>query len=364
MKPHKAPVGYEHPSQHVVNPTQMRWQPPAASGASNLNFVESLITVGGSGDPATKAGVSIMLWNCEKSMVDTALVNADGDLLLVPQTGAIDVTTELGKMWVEPGEICVIQRGIPFSINVVDERSSGYIAEIYGGHFKLPDLGPIGANGLADPRHFKTVTAYCDPVEKQEREFTVIHKFAGEWFSYQRQRTIYDVVGWQGNYIPFKYNLDNFCPMNAVRFDHADPSIFTVLTCQSNTPGVAVLDFVIFPPRFGVQLGSFRPPYYHRNIMSEYMGNIRGVYEAKKKGFSPGAGSLHNTMSGHGPDAQTFQKESTKELVPELVSWEALAFMFESCYTLKVSRHANANYDADYYKVWEGLKPTFTPDQI
>jgi homogentisate 1,2-dioxygenase len=272
---------------------------------------------------------------------------------IVPQEGTLDIQTEMGFLTVEPLEIVgknmdlklkklilsslslVIPRGIKFSIRKGNPETSflrGYVLEVFDGHFELPELGPIGANGLASARHFLYPCAHPDPSERLTIPYTLYNKYSGGLFQTQTLSSPFDVIAWHGNYAPFKYDLRQFCVVNSVSFDHLDPSIFTVLTCKSNTPGVAIADFVIFPPRWAVQENTFRPPYYHRNCMSEFMGLIQGQYEAKKEGFKPGGASLHSCMTPHGPDAKTFEGASNAALKPERVAEGTMAFMFESCF--------------------------------
>jgi homogentisate 1,2-dioxygenase len=265
----------------------------------------------------------------------------------------------MGFLEVFPGEICVIPRGVYFSVNLPDGPSRGYICEVYNGHFKLPELGPIGANGLANPRDFQVpVAAY----EDNNTSFKVVNKFIGQLFEFTMDHSPFNVVAWHGNFYPYKYDLNHYNAVNSVTFDHPDPSIFTVLTCATAVPGTACCDFVIFPPRWQVQDRTFRPPYYHRNLMSEYMGLIRGEYEAKKEGFLPGGGSLHSCMSAHGPDAKTFAKASTDELKPIKLP-DTMAFMFESTYLFKITDFAQSNFlDEKYYECWQDLPSYFKSD--
>eukprot|EP00463_Aulacantha_scolymantha_P000061 TRINITY_DN1034_c0_g1_i1.p1 TRINITY_DN1034_c0_g1~~TRINITY_DN1034_c0_g1_i1.p1 ORF type:complete len:252 (+),score=37.21 TRINITY_DN1034_c0_g1_i1:407-1162(+) len=244
---------------------------------------------------------------------DKAFFNADGDFLFVPQQGSLRIQTEFGYLHISPGEIAVIQRGMVFTVQV-DGPTRGYICEVYEDHFILPELGPIGANGLANSRDFKYPTA---SFETRECKYMVYNKFMGSLFVCELDHSPFNVAAWHGNYAPYKYNLKNYCALNSVTFDHIDPSIFTVLTCPSGKPGVACLDFVVFPPRWCVQNKTFRPPYYHRNTMMEFMGNIRGRYEAKPTGFLPGGATLHSCMSGHGPASENFEKASNMELKPQ-----------------------------------------------
>lgn len=340
------------------NPNQLRWRPfPLPADSEKIDFVEGLHPICGAGAPDTKSGVGVYIYTCNTSMENRAFYTADGDMLIVPQQGALEIQTEFGIMEVEPTEICVICRGMSFSVKV-SGTSRGYIAEIYDGHFEIPSLGPIGANGCANPRDFLTPVAAFD---NSKATWRVVSKYLGEMWEREQDHSPFDVVAWHGNYVPCKYDLKLFNAMNSVTFDHPDPSIFTVLTCPSNSAGTAVLDFVIFPPRWMVHEHTFRPPYYHRNLMSEYMGLIYGEYEAKKEGFQPGGGSLHSCMTPHGPDAATFESASTAELVPVKLE-NTLAFMFESTYLFKMSKEAmNPDLiDSNYYKCWADLKDKFS----
>jgi homogentisate 1,2-dioxygenase len=294
------------------------------------------------------------MYACNTSMVDTAFYSSDGDLMIIPQLGDLMIQTEFGFLSVQPTEIAVIQRGIKFSVEVEGE-ARGYVCEIYKSHFILPDLGPIGANGSANGRDFSYPKAHF---EDRDCEFRIINKYLGEFFEAEMEHSIYDVVGWHGNYAPYKYDLKRFNTMGSISFDHPDPSIFTVMTCQTDDPGQAVCDFVIFPERWLVAENTFRPPYYHRNTMSEFMGNICGVYDAKEEGFIPGSASLHSTMTPHGPEAGVFEKASTSKLAPQKISAGGLAFMWETAYVMTVTDYAvdHNNLDNNYYKVSKFLK--------
>jgi len=344
-------------------PDQLRWDPPTMPKKEEhkVNFIESLFTVCGVGDPSVKSGVSIYMYTANVSMKDsdTSFYSADGDFLIVPQEGDLDIFTEFGKIYVCPGEICVIQRGIQFSVNLGLEKAPirGYIVEVFAGHFKIPDLGPIGANGLANPRDFETPVAWY---ENRLCDFTVVSKFQGNLFQHKRDHSPFNTVAWHGNYVPYKYDLSLFVVINSVSVDHIDPCIFTVLTCPTTEPGVAVLDFAIFPPRWAVAEDTFRPPYYHRNCMSEYMGLIKGTYEAKEGGFVPGGGSLHSCMTAHGPDGPSFEKASSADLKPVRIQENDLSFMFESTYLFRLPEHSiKQNVQSDYWKCWQGLKSNF-----
>jgi len=348
--------------QNLPNPSQMRWLPfdvPTSSRA--VDFVDGLHTICGAGDPRTRSGIAVHVFLCNASMKDKCFYNADGDFLIVPQQGVLDVTTEFGKMKVEPNEICVIQQGIRFSISV-GGPTRGYILEVSDAHFQLPSLGPIGANGLANPRDFLSPVAWYE--DRDVTGYQVISKFQGHLFQAEQDHSPFDVVAWHGNYVPYKYNLALFMVVNAVQFDHCDPSIFTVLTCPSNKPGTAIADFVIFPPRWSVQEHTFRPPYFHRNCMSEFMGLIHGNYEAKEEGFLPGGASLHSMMTPHGPDTLCFERASNETLYPTRVADGTQAFMFESSLSLAVTKWGEETcqkLDNNYYKCWQGLKKHFNP---
>eukprot|EP01090_Pellita_catalonica_P021752 TRINITY_DN8225_c0_g1_i1.p1 TRINITY_DN8225_c0_g1~~TRINITY_DN8225_c0_g1_i1.p1 ORF type:complete len:447 (-),score=64.43 TRINITY_DN8225_c0_g1_i1:128-1468(-) len=341
----------------TADPNQTRWKPfQLPSDDTKVNFVDGLRAVAGAGSPQMKEGVAIYVYLCNASMISTAFNNSDGDFLIVPQQGALDITTEFGKMYVSPGEICVIQRGIRFSV-AVDGASRGYICEVYDDHFVLPDLGPIGANGLANPRDFLSPRA---AFEDTTGDYTILNKYLGGLYSTTQKFSPFNVVAWHGNYVPYKYDLALFNTINSVSYDHIDPSIFTVLTCQTTKKGVACCDFVIFPPRYIVQERTFRPPYFHRNCMSEFMGLIRGIYEAKLEGFLPGGASLHSCMTPHGPDSTTYKKHSTIELKPEKLPDSSLAFMFESSYLFTTTEFADKSpKDDNYYKCWEDLDNDF-----
>ena len=333
-----------------VSPNQLRWDPLPVPGEPT-DFVDGLTTIAGN------EGLGIHIYRANRSMFGRYFYDADGELLFVPERGQIILRTELGIIDVRPGEIAVVPRGMKFRVELLEDDARGYIAENFGLPFRLPDLGPIGANGLANPRDFLTpVAAY----EDLEGDYELVAKFGGRLWTAHIDHSPLDVVAWHGNYAPYKYDLAKFNAINTVSFDHPDPSIFTVLTSPSDTPGMASCDFVIFPPRWMVAEDTFRPPYFHRNIMNEYMGLIYGVYDAKAEGFAPGGGSLHNCMSGHGPDAATFDAASTVKLTPKYLD-DTLAFMFESRYLIRPTRFAleTPALQRDYWRCWHGLKKQF-----
>jgi len=346
--------------QGVVNPNQLRWKPTPIP-TEPTDFVAGLSTVCYHGCPMAKSGLAIHQYSCNADMVDTAFANADGDFLIVPQEGSLEIVTELGVIHIEPCQIAVVQRGIRFSVSLPQGSARGYILEVYNGHFRIPDMGPIGTNHLALSQDFEhPVAAYQD----REAHFSVIHKFGGQLFSASQDHSCFDVVAWHGNYAPYRYDLRLFSPINSVYKDHPDPSIFTVLTCPSHEPGVAVADFVIFPPRWMVAEHTFRPPYFHRNTMTEYMGLISGAYDAKKAGkggFEPGGSSLHSCMSPHGPETNVFEAASNAELAPTLLGSGSLAFMFETTYIMKVSQQWSDSelLDHEYSSCWDSMVKHF-----
>jgi homogentisate 1,2-dioxygenase len=333
-------------------PNQFRWG-PLPIPAQRTDFVDGLTTIGGND------GVGIHVYAANASMEGRFFYDADGELLIVPERGGLRIATELGIVEVEPGEIAVIPRGTKFRVELTGADARGYICENYGANFRLPDLGPIGSNGLASPRDFLTPVAAFEDVEG---DLELIAKFGGRLWTARIDHSPLDVVAWHGNYAPYKYDLSKFNVINTVSFDHPDPSIFTVLTSPSDTPGLANCDFVIFPPRWMVAEGTFRPPYFHRNVMNEYMGLIVGTYDAKAEGFVPGSGSLHNCMSGHGPDAPTFDAASSAKLEPVFMA-DTLAFMFETRHIIRPTRFALETplLQRDYWRCWSGIKKNFRP---
>ncbi|MGH9407393.1 MAG: homogentisate 1,2-dioxygenase [Terriglobia bacterium] len=337
-------------------PNQLRWM-PLPLPARPTDFIDGLVTMAGNGDAHTHCGVAIHVYAANAPMNDRYFFDADGELLIVPQLGRLLVRTELGTLDVAPGEIAVIERGIKFRVELPEGEARGYVCENYGALLRLPDLGPIGANGLANPRDFETpVAAY----EDREGDFRVIAKFQGRLWTAALDHSPLDVVAWHGNYAPYKYDLARFNCINTVSFDHPDPSIYTVLTSPSELPGTANLDFVVFPPRWQVAEHTFRPPWFHRNFMNEFMGLIRGQYDAKAEGFVPGGASLHNCMAGHGPDAETFEKATQAELKPARLD-DTLAFMFETRFVCRPTKFATetAQLDHQYFECWQGLNRRF-----
>lgn len=339
-----------------VTPNQLRWDALPYPDLKT-DFVRGLKTFCLAGSAAAQYGSAVHVYAATESMTDEFFYDADGDLLIVPQEGGLSLLTEFGVLDVSPGEIAVLPRGIKFQAALPDGKARGYVCENFGRAFRLPERGPIGANGLANPRDFLAPAA---KFEEREGEFGLIAKFNGEFWRANVGHSPLDVVAWHGNYYPYKYELARFNAIGTVSFDHPDPSIFTVLTSPSSEPGTANVDFVIFPPRWMVAEDTFRPPWYHRNVMSEYMGLITGKYDAKETGFVPGGGSLHNAMSAHGPDGEAFDKATGAELKPTFLG-DTMAFMFETRYIYAPTNFAMKTelLQKDYWKCWAGLRKNF-----
>jgi homogentisate 1,2-dioxygenase len=336
-------------------PNPMRWNPVAIPDTP-LDFIDGLRTVIVNGDVEAQTGMAAHLYLANRSMIDRAFVNADGEMLLVPQQGSLTITTELGVLEVAPGEVALLPRGMAFSV-AVDGPSRGYVCENYGAHFRLPELGPIGSNGLANARDFLAPTAAFDA---SLQPCGIVKKYGGALWLARAKSSPFNVVAWHGNLVPFKYDTAKFMTIGSISHDHPDPSIFTVLTSPSDTPGTANCDFVIFPPRWLVAEDTFRPPWYHRNLMSEFMGLVHGQYDAKPEGFKPGGMSLHNSMVPHGPDSEAFDKASNAELAPHKLD-NTLAFMFESRWRFHPTEFAlqGGALDTSYADCWADLKDRF-----
>ncbi|HWP19888.1 MAG TPA: homogentisate 1,2-dioxygenase [Burkholderiaceae bacterium] len=340
----------------AMPPDPLRWNPlPIPS--EPLDVIDGMRTMVANGDPEAQSGMAAHIYLANRSMERRAFVNADGEMLFVPQQGRIVLVTELGQLDVKPGEIAVVPRGMAFKVELPDGPSRGYVCENYGAFFRLPELGPIGSNGLANARDFLAPVA---SYEDQGGEYEIVKKFGGRFWRARLDHTPFDVVAWHGNLVPYKYDTAHFMTIGSISFDHPDPSIFTVLTSPSDTEGTANCDFVIFPPRWMVAEDTFRPPWYHRNVMSEFMGLVYGQYDAKPEGFKPGGASLHNCMVPHGPDTEAFEKASNETLQPRKLD-NTLAFMFESRYRFVPTAFAleGGALDTRYAECWQGLKDRF-----
>ena len=340
-------------------PNQLRWNPLPMPEAPT-DFVDGIVTLAGNGSPQAQTGAAAHVYAANRSMQRRVFYCADGELLVVPQAGRHRFVTEFGKIDAEPQEIVVIPRGVRFRVELPDGSGRGYLCENYGANFRLPDLGPIGSNGLANPRDFLAPVAAYEDVESPHE---LVAKFMGHLWRAKMDHSPLDVVAWHGNYTPYKYDLRRFNAIGSVSFDHPDPSIFLVMHSASDTPGVSNLDFVIFPPRILAARDTFRPPWFHRNVASEFMGLVHGAYDAKAEGFVPGGASLHNSMSGHGPDAETFDKASRADLSKPDIIENTMAFMLETRAVWRPTRHAleSAELQDDYFRCWQGLRKHFDP---
>jgi len=345
-----------HIIEDVISLGQYRWQPTPFSDPPTT-FVTGMRTMTTAGDVGTQVGMAAHVYLANDDMVDDYFYSADSELLVVPQEGRLEIFTEFGKIDLEPLEVCVLPRGMVFKVALPDGEARGFVCENYGAKFTLPHRGPIGANCLANARDFKTPVA---AFEDKETSCHVTIKWCGQFHVTEIGHSPLDVVAWHGNYAPFKYDLRSFSPVGAIAFDHPDPSIFTVLTAPTAEEGTANIDFVIFPPRWLPQENTFRPPWYHKNIMSELMGNIRGVYDAKPEGFKPGGISLHNCMLPHGPDYVAFEKATTASFDPVKLD-NTMSFMFETRFPQQLTRFAakEALLEDNYIDCWEGLEKKF-----
>ncbi len=377
--PHAQPAFHNDFGHGPVTPDQLRWSPlplpgrdasAAAVDAVGSDFVDGLFTMAGNGSPAAMSGIGIHLYAANRDMHGRFFYNADAEMLIVPQHGRLKIDTELGVLDIEPQQIALIPRGIRFRVSLPDGVARGYVCENFGAFMRIPDLGPIGSNGLANPRDFLTPNAAFEDIDAAavgqaafEQNFELIAKFQGHLWRASIGHSPLDVVAWHGNHAPYMYDLRHFNAIGSISFDHPDPSIFLVLTSPSDTPGVGNLDVVIFPPRILAMQNTFRPPWFHRNIASEFMGLIDGVYDAKAEGFAPGGCSLHNCMTGHGPDAATFDRASHADTSkPDYVTG-TMAFMFESRAVIRPTAQALAagHRQRDYQQCWAGLQRHFKP---
>ncbi|HEY1725951.1 MAG TPA: homogentisate 1,2-dioxygenase [Steroidobacteraceae bacterium] len=343
----------------VTPPNQLRWN-PLPLPTEPTDFVDGLVSMAGNGEPQSHNGCAIYLYAANRSMTQRCFYSADGELLIVPQQGTLLLTTELGRLSLEPLEIGIIPRGVRFSVELGDAGARGYVCENFGAALRLPELGPIGSNGLACERDFQTPVAWY---EDRDQPWELVAKFLGRLWSANMQHSPFDVVAWRGNLAPYKYDLRRFNTIGSISYDHPDPSIFLVLQSITDSPGVDAIDFVIFPPRWLVMEHTFRPPWYHRNVASEFMGLIAGSYDAKAEGFVPGGASLHNCMSGHGPDAASFEAASLADTTRPDKIVDTMAFMFESRWVIRPTRYALESplLQPDYHRCWHGLQKHFDP---
>jgi len=359
FEPFAQPAFHNAFGNGAVTPEKLRWNPLPLPQAPT-DFIKGLFTLGGNGSAEAGTGVGVHLYAANRDMQGRYFCNADGELLLVPELGRLHIETELGVLDVEPQEIAVIPRGVRFRIALPDGQARGYVCENFGALLRLPDLGPIGSNGSAIPRDFLTPNA---AYEDLEGAFEFVTKFQGHLWRADIGHSPLDVVAWHGNYAPYKYDLRRFNAIGSISHDHPDPSIFLVLHSPSDTPGTSNVDFAIFPPRVLAMQDTFRPPWFHRNIASEFMGLVHGVYDAKADGFVPGGCSLHNCMTGHGPDAATFEKASVADTSKPDYIENTMAIMFETRAVIRPVTQAldAAHRQMDYPDVWMGLRKQFNP---
>ncbi|MBD8524921.1 homogentisate 1,2-dioxygenase [Pseudomarimonas arenosa] len=359
FQPFPRPAFHNRFDEQAVSPNQLRWSPRELPSA-DIDFVDGLLTMAGAGSARGQSGLAIHTYVANRSMQGRFFCNADAEMLFIPQLGRLRLATELGHLDIEPQEIAVVPRGIRFRVELLDSEARGYAAENFGAHLRLPDLGPIGSNGLANPRDFSTPVACYEDVEG---DFELVQKLDGQLWRAPIAHSPLDVVAWHGNYAPYKYDLRRYNTIGSISYDHPDPSIFTVLTSPTDTAGTANIDFVIFPPRILAMQNTFRPPWFHRNVASEFMGLLHGAYDAKADGFLPGGASLHNCMSGHGPDAATFDKASHADLSKPDIITDTMAFMLESRWLICPTAQAMEMPERQrhYQACWEGLQKQFDP---
>jgi len=347
-----APIAEAEPT-----PNPLRWS-PFAIPTTPLDFVDGLVTLGAGGDARLQRGIGVHVYRANCSMEDRFFYDADGELLIVPQQGELRIHTECGHLALRPGYVALIPRGLKFRVELPDGAVRGYLCENYGSPLSLPERGPVGSDGFANDRDFEAPVA---AFEDREGSFELLCKFGGKLFACEIDHSPLDVVAWYGRCVPYRYDLSRYNAMGTVSYDHPDPSIYTVLSSPSETEGVANVDFVIFPPRWLVAEDTFRPPYYHRNVMSEFMGLVEGEYDAKRGGFLPGGASLHNALAAHGPDAAVFAQATEATLEPRKLA-NTLAFMFESRYAIQPTRFAldAEELQLDYSECWRALPKRFT----
>ncbi len=350
----------ERADDSPLSPNQLRWDPLPLPTAPT-DFIEGLVPMAGNGSPDVQSGCAIYSYAANRPMRGRFFYSADGEMLILPQLGTLWLDTELGRLRVEPQEIAVIPRGLRFRVGLPTGAVRGYICENFGAAFRLPDLGPIGSNGLANARDFQTPRAYYEDLDAG---CELVGKFLNRLWIAPMDHSPLDVVAWHGNYAPYKYDLRRFNTLGSISYDHPDPSIFLVLHSPSAAPGTGNIDFAVFPPRWLAMEQTFRPPWFHRNVANEFMGLITGVYDAKSTGFVPGGASLHNCMSGHGPDAATFDKAIAADTSLPAHITDTMAFMLETRWVLKPTRSALQGMpplQQDYMSHWLGLKKRFDP---
>ncbi len=362
---HAQPRFHNHFDDGTTSPERYRWSPfPLPSAPTD--FIDGLFTIAGNGSPASQSGIGIHLYACNQPMAGRYFYDADAELLIVPQQGSLRIATEFGVLDIEPQQIALIPRGVRFTVDPLDGSARGWLCENFGAHLRLPELGPIGTNGNANARDFEAPVAACEDVEG---EFELLAKFQGNLWRAPIGHSPLDVVAWHGSNAPYRYDLRRFNTIGSISYDHPDPSIFTVLTSPSDTFGTANMDFAIFPPRWLVAEHTFRPPWFHRNIASEFMGLIHGEYDAKdataEGGFVPGGASLHNCMTGHGPDAASHAKGLAVDTSQPQHIVDTMAFMFETRAVIHPTAQAldAPQRQRNYWQCWQDLAKQFDPSR-
>lgn len=357
---HATWISNDSQGKWVKTPQALRFHPYPVASSQKLNFMQSFFTYARNGNPSLNTGSAIHLYAFNEGMNQKFMYNADAEMMIVPESGELIVYTEMGILELSPLFIGVIPRGVKFKVelNEGSKNARGYVCENFGLPYQLPELGPIGANGLANSRDFEAPVAHFEDLSGK---FELYSRYQGSLWMATLDHSPLDVVAWHGNYTPYRYDLRKFNTVGSISYDHPDPSIFTVLTAPTTIPGVANLDFVIFPPRWMVAEKTFRPPYYHRNVMNEFMGLIIGQYDAKEEGFKPGGASIHNAFTGHGPDAEAYHKASSSDLKPMKLEG-TMAFMWETQYPFIPSEQAlkmAGLCDQEYSNCWATLPKQF-----
>jgi len=328
---------------------QSRWNPDEPTAAAADTWLAGITTVVTNGNAHLHVGGAIHTYGFGASTeLAPVFVNTDAEMLFVPQLGRVELQTELGPLAVEPGHIGVVPRGIKVRVSTAAKLASGWLHENYGQAFTLPDPGITGPNTSALARDF----VYPSAQPEDDAPTAIIVKTGGRFLATSIDRTPLDVVAWRGNYAPYRYDLRQFSPLGAVLFDHPDPSLGTVLTSPSDLVGTANVDLVVFRERWVVAEDTFRPPWFHSNTMSEFMGLIDGSYDAKP-GQAPGSMTLHNQHLPHGPATTAFEAASAAELMPQRLE-PTLAFMLESRYVWQPTQWAATTdrLDVDYDACW------------
>jgi len=340
-------------------PNLAGWAPlPLPTVATD--FVDGLATLGGAGSARLRRGYAVHVYAANRGMEDRCFGNADGDLLILPEQGALTLLTELGPLEVAPGQVALVPRGIRFSVLVSVGGARGYVAESFGRPFGLPDRGPVGANGLADARHFRAPSAWHE--DRVSLGYRVTAKLAGRLFESTQDHSPFDVAAWQGNHVPTVYDLDAFSPVGNARFDHGDPSIHTVLSAPMDEQGAHTLDLVAFVARWDVTEHTFRPPYFHRNVTTELNGIVRDAVVPGSP-FVPGCFFLTPSLVPHGVVAASVERHLAEAAAesPRRSSESSLWFQFETALPFVPTPWARdaAHRIADWPLVWGAYRKHF-----